>query len=60
MIRAVVFDLDDTLVDSWSRFDGAMLPVLDVEGIVYDREEMIAKMHPQGIPFAPGMSLPAE
>lgn len=50
MIRAVVFDLDDTLVDSWSRFDGAMLPVLDEEGIVYDREEMIAKMHPQGIP----------
>lgn len=50
MIRAVVFDLDDTLVDSWSRFDGAMLPVLDEEGIVYDREEMIAKMHPQGVP----------
>lgn len=50
MIRAVVFDLDDTLVDSWSRFDGAMLPVLDEEGIVYNREEMIAKMHPQGVP----------
>lgn len=50
MIRAVVFDLDDTLVDSWSRFDGAMLPVLDEEGITYDREEMIAKMHPQGVP----------
>lgn len=50
MIRAVVFDLDDTLVDSWSRFDGAMLPVLDEEGIAYDREEMIAKMHPQGVP----------
>ncbi len=50
MIKAVVFDLDDTLVDSWSRFDGAMLPVLDEEGIVYDREEMIAKMHPQGVP----------
>ena len=50
MIRAVVFDLDDTLVDSWSRFDGAMLPVLDEEGIVYDRDDMIAKMHPQGVP----------
>ena len=50
MIRAVVFDLDDTLVDSWSRFDGAMLPVLDEEEIAYDREEMIAKMHPQGVP----------
>ena len=50
MIKAVVFDLDDTLVDSWSRFDGGMLPVLDAEGIVYDREEMIAKMHPQGVP----------
>lgn len=50
MIRAVVFDLDDTLVDSWSRFDGAMLPVLDEEGIAYDREDMIAKMHPQGVP----------
>ena len=50
MIRAVVFDLDDTLVDSWSRFDGAMLPVLDEEGIAYDCEEMIAKMHPQGVP----------
>ena len=50
MIKAVVFDLDDTLVDSWSRFDGAMLPVLDEEGIAYDREEMIAKMHPQGVP----------
>ena len=50
MIRAVIFDLDDTLVDSWSRFDGAMLPVLDEEGIAYDREEMIAKMHPQGVP----------
>lgn len=50
MIRAVVFDLDDTLVDSWSRFDRGMLPVLDAEGIVYNREEMIAKMHPQGVP----------
>ena len=50
MIRAAVFDLDDTLVDSWSRFDGAMLPVLDEEGIAYDREDMIAKMHPQGVP----------
>lgn len=50
MIRAVVFDLDDTLVDSWSRFDGGMLPLLDAEGIAYHREEMIAKMHPQGVP----------
>ena len=50
MIKAVVFDLDDTLVDSWSRFDGGMLPVLDAEGVAYDREEMIAKMHPQGVP----------
>lgn len=50
MIRAVVFDLDDTLVDSWSRFDGGMLPVLDAEGITYDRDEIIAKMHPQGVP----------
>ena len=50
MIKAVVFDLDDTLVDSWSRFDGGMLPVLDAEGITYDRDEMIAKMHPQGVP----------
>lgn len=50
MICAVVFDLDDTLVDSWSRFDGAMLSVLDEEGIVYDRDEMITKMHPQGVP----------
>ena len=50
MIRAVIFDLDDTLVDSWSRFDGGMLPVLDAEGIAYDREEMIARMHPQGVP----------
>lgn len=50
MIRAAVFDLDDTLVDSWSRFDGAMLPVLEEEGIAYDREDMIAKMHPQGVP----------
>ena len=50
MIKAVVFDLDDTLVDSWSRFDGAMLPVLDEEGIAYDKEDMIAKMHPQGVP----------
>lgn len=50
MIKAVVFDLDDTLVDSWSRFDGGMLPVLDAEGIAYDREEMIARMHPQGVP----------
>lgn len=50
MIRAVVFDLDDTLVDSWSRFDGGMFPVLDAEGITYNRDEMIAKMHPQGIP----------
>ena len=50
MVRAVVFDLDDTLVDSWSRFDRGMLPVLDAEGIVYNREEMIAKMHPQGVP----------
>lgn len=50
MLKAVVFDLDDTLVDSWSRFDGGMLPVLDAEGIAYDREEMIAKMHPQGVP----------
>lgn len=51
MIRAVVFDLDDTLVDSWSRFDSGMLPVLDAEGIDYDREELIAKMHPQGVPL---------
>lgn len=50
MIKAVVFDLDDTLVDSWSRFDGAMLPVLDEEGVAYNRDEMIAKMHPQGVP----------
>ena len=50
MIRAVVFDLDDTLVDSWSRFDGGMLPVLDEAGIAYDRDVMIAKMHPQGVP----------
>lgn len=50
MIKAVVFDLDDTLVDSWSRFDGGMLPVLDEEGIPYDREDMIRKMHPQGVP----------
>lgn len=50
MIRAVVFDLDDTLVDSWSRFDGGMLPVLDEAGIAYDRDEMIRKMHPQGVP----------
>ena len=50
MFCAVVFDLDDTLVDSWSRFDGAMLSVLDEEGIVYDRDEMITKMHPQGVP----------
>ena len=50
MIKAVVLDLDDTLVDSWSRFDGGMLPVLDAEGIAYDRDEMIAQMHPQGVP----------
>ena len=50
MIKAVVFDLDDTLVDSWSRFDGGMLPLLAEAGIPYDREEMIAKMHPQGVP----------
>ena len=50
MIKAVVFDLDDTLVDSWSRFDGGMLPVLDEEGIPYNKEEMIARMHPQGVP----------
>ncbi len=50
MIKAVVFDLDDTLVDSWSRFDGGMLPILEQEGIPYDREAMIAKMHPQGVP----------
>lgn len=50
MIKAVVFDLDDTLADSWSRFDGGMLPVLDAEGISYDRAEMIARMHPQGVP----------
>lgn len=50
MAKAVVFDLDDTLVDSWSRFDGGMLPILDAAGIAYDREEMIARMHPQGVP----------
>ena len=50
MVKAVVFDLDDTLVDSWSRFDGGMLPILRQEGIPYDREEMIRKMHPQGVP----------
>ena len=50
MIKAVVFDLDDTLVDSWSRFDGGMLPILEQAGIPYDREAMIAKMHPQGVP----------
>ena len=50
MIKAVVFDLDDTLVDSWSRFDGGMLPILEQAGIPYDREEMIKKMHPQGVP----------
>ena len=49
-MQAVVFDLDDTLVDSWSRFDSGMLPVLDAEGIAYDRAEMIARMHPQGVP----------
>lgn len=51
MIKAVVFDLDDTLMDSWSRFDNGMLPVLDAEGIAYDRKELIAKMHPQGVPL---------
>lgn len=50
MIRAVILDLDDTLVDSWSRFDGGMLPVLEAEGIEFDRDELIAKMHPQGVP----------
>ena len=49
MIRAVVFDLDDTLVDSWSRFDEGLLPMLDAEGVAYNREEMIAKTHPQGL-----------
>lgn len=49
MIKAVVFDLDDTLVDSWSRFDGGMLPILDEAGVAYNRDEMIAKMHPQGV-----------
>lgn len=50
LCKAVVFDLDDTLVDSWSRFEGGMLPVLDAAGIAYDKNEMIARMHPQGVP----------
>ena len=50
MCKAVVFDLDDTLVDSWSRFDGGMLPVLDESGISYNKEDIIARMHPQGVP----------
>ena len=48
MIKAAVFDLDATLVDSMSRFTAGLLDILDDNGIEYDLNEMINTITPLG------------
>ncbi len=44
-----IFDMDDTLVDSWHRMEECVLILLDEAGIRYDREEMISMTVPRGV-----------
>ncbi|MBQ1203921.1 MAG: HAD family hydrolase [Clostridia bacterium] len=46
--KIVVFDLDDTLVDSHRRFEDAILTLLDAHGIAYDARQVIANTNPLG------------
>lgn len=48
MIKAAIFDLDGTLVDSMSRFSAGLLDILDESGIEYDLDEMINTITPLG------------
>ncbi len=43
-----IFDLDDTLVDSWMRLKECSLFLLDEAGIAYDEKEMIERIIPLG------------
>ncbi len=43
-----IFDMDDTLVDSWERLRECSLFILDEAGIPYDEAEMIARIIPLG------------
>ncbi len=44
-----VFDLDDTLVESYRRYECGLLKVLDDAGIAYDAKAMSATINPLGI-----------
>lgn len=48
MIKAAIFDLDGTLVDSMSRFTAGLFSILDDNGIEYDPKEMINIITPLG------------
>ena len=48
--KIVVFDMDDTLIDSHRRYEEGAFRLLDEAGIPYDAEDMIARTNPLGIP----------
>ena len=47
-MKAAVFDLDGTLVNSMSRFTAGLLDILDKNGIEYNLDEMINIITPLG------------
>lgn len=47
-IKAAIFDLDGTLVDSMSRFTNGLLTILNQNGIEYDLNDMINTITPLG------------
>lgn len=49
MKKVFIFDMDDTTVDSSKRFDLGLFPLLQKEGIAFDRDELIAVTIPIGI-----------
>ena len=48
MKKIAIFDLDGTLVNSESRFNAGIFPILDENGINYDKDEVIAITTPAG------------
>ncbi len=49
MKKVFIFDMDDTTVNSSMRFDLGLFPLLQKEGIAFERDELIAVTIPIGI-----------